>query len=245
MYTYPVSITRMLKALFIIFLLYSGLMENVHGSDSGCLMVKQDTLPDNQSLINGRIWSNHYYMISGNQFLFTNKFLPGSITMKGQTFKNVRLKYDIFDDQILMPLDSGGILQLNKELVDSFQISFKNRTYRFARLKTDEQEAPAGFVNILYRGKYELAVKYLKKIDRLNIEGKVDNFYQLNRIYLISSNSVVLLRNKRDLYEAVEPYKAKVKTYLKKQMVYIDRNDPDSYMPVFIYLDKITGKNGL
>ena len=118
----------MLEKTIIIFLLFLGMAENVHGAEELYPAVLQDTLPDNQSLINGRIWSNHYFMISGDQFLFSNNFLPGIITMKGRTFSDVTLKYDILNDEILMPLDSGRVLQMNKELVDSFMISYNNKT---------------------------------------------------------------------------------------------------------------------
>ncbi len=235
----------MLEKTIIIFLLFLGMAENANGAEELYPAVQQDTLPDNQSLINGRIWSDHYFMISGDQFLFSNNFLPGIITMKGRTFSDVRLKYDILNDEILMPLDSGRVLQINKELVDSFMISYDNRTYLFTRSDDVNPELPAGFVNILYKGKSELVVKYIKKIDRLNIEGKVDNFYQQNRIYFIINNKVTLLRNKRYLFKAIEPYKARVKNYLKKQMLYIDRNVPDSYIPVLNYLDKISQPDSL
>jgi hypothetical protein len=235
----------MLEKTIIIFLLFLGMAENVNGAEKLCPAVQQDTLPDNQSLINGRIWSNHYFMISGDQFLFSNNFLPGTITLKGRTFSDVTLKYDILNDEILIPLDFGRVLQMNKELVDSFMISYNNKTYFFTRSRYVNPELPAGFVNIMYKGKSELAVKYIKKIDRLNTEGNVDNFYQQTRLYFINNNKVTLLRNKRSLYKAIEPYKNRVKIYLKKQMLYIDRNVPDSYIPALNYLDKISQPDSL
>ncbi|HKK40804.1 MAG TPA: hypothetical protein VJ963_00250 [Bacteroidales bacterium] len=229
----------MLKKPFISILLILTMAVNAGGMHL-CMSHQKDTLPDNQALINGRIWANHYYMISGDQFLFSNVFLNGSISMKGRFFKEVILKYDILNDELLMPLDSGKVLQINKQLVDSFTLSFHNRTYHFTKAGSVNPALPTGFINILYKGKNVLAVKYMKKIDRLNIEGTVDNFYLLTRIYLVSDKKVTLLRNKRDLYEAAEPYKSKLKAFFKKQIIYYDRNNPDSYIPVLKYLDKIS-----
>ena len=47
------------------------------------------------------------------------------------------LKYDIFKDELLTPVDPGGILQLNKEMIDSFSLSFQNKTYRFEKIQED------------------------------------------------------------------------------------------------------------
>jgi hypothetical protein len=96
---------------------------------------QQDTTKENQVLYNGRIWRNLYYMVQGDQFLFSKEFLPGSLSISGKTFPNILLKYDIFSDEILTPIDSGKILQLNKELIDSFSVIFQNKKYRFTKIK--------------------------------------------------------------------------------------------------------------
>jgi hypothetical protein len=198
-----------------------------------------DTLTDNQTLINGRIWKNYYYMIQGSQFLFSNNFLSGSVTIKAHSFSNIDLKYDVYNDEILMPLDSGKILQINKELVDSFSISFQDRTYHFIRLPEDSLSGISGYVNVIYKGKSAIEVKYIKKIDRSNIEGKVDNFYQLNRVFLVENGSIYQLKNKRDLYDILPFYKIRIRNYLKNNKLHIYRNQPDSFIPVIRFYDNI------
>src|ERR1035437_2536330 len=99
--------------------------------------IQSDTLLDNQTLYNGKIWRNLYYLVMEDQFLFSKEYLPGILTIGGKTFNNVLLKYDIFKDEVLTPIDSGRILQLNKELIDSFSISFLNRKYQFIKMKED------------------------------------------------------------------------------------------------------------
>ena len=70
-----------------------------------------------------------------------NSFFPKSFyrsrTINGKTFTDIYLKYDIFKDEILTPVDVDGILQLNKEMVGSFSVLFQNKTYRFIKMKED------------------------------------------------------------------------------------------------------------
>ena len=115
-------------------------------------ITQQDTLKESQILYNGRIWKNLYYMVQGDQFLFSSMFLPGSLTIRSKTFANVRIMYDLYKDEILTPMSSGGILQLNKEMVDSFSIMFQNKIYRFSRIPEDSLDGLNGYVNIIYRG---------------------------------------------------------------------------------------------
>ena len=89
-----------------------------------------DSVFESQLLYNGRIWKNLFYMIREDQFLFSNQFLPGSVFIKGKSFNNIKLKYDIFKDEILIPYSPDGILQLTKELVDSFTIEFPTMIMR-------------------------------------------------------------------------------------------------------------------
>lgn len=98
---------------------------------------QQDPLKENQILYNGKVWRNHFTSVKGDQFLFSKDYLPGSLTINGKTFTDIYLKYDIFKDEILTPVDAGGILQLNKEMVDSFSVLFQNKTYRFIKMKED------------------------------------------------------------------------------------------------------------
>ena len=110
---------------------------------------QKDTLIENQDLFNGRIWRNLYYLSEGNQFLFSKEFLPGSLTINSKRFTDIFLKYDIYNDEILTPVDQGGILQLNKELVDSFSLSFQDKTFKFIKMQDDSIKGSKKYFNVL------------------------------------------------------------------------------------------------
>jgi hypothetical protein len=103
-----------------------------------------DTLSANHLLYNGRIWRDLYVSIREDQFLFSNEFLSGQVTMNGNTFSNLKLKYDILNDEIITVTDKGIILQLNKEMVDNFTITYRYRIYNFRNFVADSLSKVAG-----------------------------------------------------------------------------------------------------
>ena len=100
----------------------------------GVFASQSDTLPDNQFFFNGRVWRNYYSMVEEDQFLFSKDFLPGEVIMRGRTYSDVMVLYDIFKDEILTPYKPVGILQLNKEMIDSFSFFFLNKRYSFIKI---------------------------------------------------------------------------------------------------------------
>lgn len=199
---------------------------------------EQNTLSENQVLYNGKIWRNLYYQVQENQFLFSNEFLPGSLTISGKTFNNINLKYDIFKDELLTPVDNGIILQLNKEMIDSFSLNYQNNTYRFIRLKEDS--GPGGYFKILYKGKSALYLKYFKKIDKLAVEGQYDRFYQYSKLFFVKDNKVYQITGKSDLLNAIDDKKDLVKIFIKKNKLNVSEKIPESFIPTLRYFDGLS-----
>ena len=123
-------------------------------------------------------------MVEEDQFLFSKEFLPGDVIMRGRTYSDVMILYDIFNDEILTPYKPVGILQLNREMVDSFSLLFRNKRYRFIKMNDNTNPDLKGYFNVLYSGKTTLYVKYSKKIEKLEAKGENNKFYQLTHIYL-------------------------------------------------------------
>lgn len=198
-----------------------------------------DSIKENQVLYNGRIWQNMYVTTQGDQFLFSKEFLPGALSISGKTFTAINLKYDIFKDEILTPADTGGILQLNKELVDSFSLSFQNKIYHFLKIKEDSLNDTGNYFNVLYKGKTTLYISYSKKIDKLSVEGKYDKFYQIVRIYFKKDNKAYLLNSKGDLIKVLAEHKAMIKKFIKDNRLNITDKEPESFIPVIRYYDSL------
>lgn len=234
-------INRFIAILSISFISFNLIVSGAeyHGISAGTLSLTSnntDILKENQLLYNGRIWKNPYYNVEGDQFLFSKSFLPGKVTIRGKLFDDMHILVDIYKDEILIPLSTGGVLQLNKEMIDNFSVVFLNKTYNFTRIQLDSLNS---FVQIVYKGKTVLFEKYTKKIDKLAEGGQYDKFYQVNQTYFEMDGKIYTVNGKRDLLNILKDKKEVVGSYMRKNKVKISRTNPESYIPVLKYLDTI------
>ena len=91
---------RRIDILFFALFLSANSFSASYGNDKAIplsLIQGRDTV-EIQILYNGRAWRNLYYKVKGDQFLFSNEFLSGTVTIDDRTFSNLNLRYDIYDD---------------------------------------------------------------------------------------------------------------------------------------------------
>lgn len=199
-----------------------------------------DSLKEDQILYNGRLWHNLYHQIKGDQFLFSNVYLPGSLTINCKAYNNLGISYDIYNDEIITLTNHGSVLQLNKELVDSFSLVYNFKTYRFKNTLEDSLPDIKGFINVLYKGKSALYVKYKKEIQSLAVDNKYDLFYQTYRIYFVKGKTVNQINSKNELLKVLYEDKAQIKDFIKKNKLKISKKEPESFIPVIRYYDSLS-----
>jgi hypothetical protein len=208
-----------------------------HNTPLTHISVISDTLTENQLLYNGRIWKNVYFNVEGDQFIFSKTFMPGSVVIRGNRFPDISIMYDIYNDEILIPFNKGGVIQLNKQMVDSFTFHFQNKEYHFTKMQIDSLDR---YVQIIYKGKTALYIRYSKKIEKLAEQGKYDMFYQRNQVLFVKDNKVYPVAGKRDLLNILHEDKEAVNGFIKKNRIRISKTDPESLVPVIRYLDTLS-----
>lgn len=196
---------------------------------------------DYQILYNGRIWRNIYSKVRGNQFLFTDAFLPGTVIIGNTLFRDLFLRYDIYNDELQIRTDKDIILQLNKEMVTEFSLDYNKRIYSFKKLEGDTLDIKAGYYNILYKGRSEFLVSYKKEIMLLAVDNKFDLFDQYHRIYLRKDNVIFPIRKKSDLVEPFGLSKKDIKAFAKSRRISVTVKDPDSISSLAEFCDKLPG----
>jgi hypothetical protein len=203
-------------------------------------LTDQDTLKENQNLYSGRVWINNYHRILEDQFLFSDYFLPGTVSIDGKTFNNLSIRYDIFSDEIMIPVNREEIVQLNKEMIDSFSITFENKAHRFLKIQEDSLNSLKGYFNVLYKQESALYIKYKKEISP-NITDKSDGeFIQSHKIYLVKDKIFSPIKTKNDLYKALNTDNVQIKNYLKNNKLKVSRKSPESFIPVIRFYDSIS-----
>lgn len=226
---------------FLLYFLFLFLQAGGHAATIfyGNYTVNPDSLSDYQMLYNGRPWRNNHPGVTGDPFLFTREYLEGSVSMGGKTFTGLKLKVDLFSDDLLTPVSPEGLLRLNREMVDSFAFEFGRKRYRFVRLPEDSTAILTGYTELLYRGKTVLYRKYTKKIDRPGVENSGDRYYEFSHIYLVRNNTVFPVKSRRDLFRIFAD-EGSLRDYLRQNHIRVIRNNPESFIAFLQVADRIS-----
>lgn len=234
---------RILKIfLFISFILlsdhYCPVIASGH-TGSKAIQPQEQEIPENQILYNGRIWRNEYSQIKGDQFLFSQEYNPGKVTISGKLFDNIELRYDIYNDELITKTRQGIILQLNKEMVNAFSMEVNDKSYDFIKLNEDSLNNERGYVNVLYNNYLGLIVKYKKEILLLAVDKKYDAFFQYHRIYVMKNGKVYLINKKNDVLKLFPENKQEIKGFIKSNKLAVTKKNPESFIPVIEFIDKL------
>ncbi len=228
---------RTFMSLVILLSIFLNGSSPVMPGDDAVFPALQDTLRDKQILFNGRVWRNLHSQISGSQFLFSQAMLAGTVSINGRTFSNILLRYDAYKDELITETPHGINLQLNKEMVDSFTLKYNDKEYLFTR--SDSTNEYSGFVNLLYKGQCSFVVKYHKKIELLAVDKMYDQFYLVNRMFLVRDSLIDQFSGKIELLKLFGDHGKEVRNYIRKNKVFIRKNDPESFIPVIEFYDRI------
>jgi hypothetical protein len=197
---------------------------------------------ENTAIFNGVEYVEKHVMINEkHKFFLTSLFKPGTIYYEGQTFYNVNMKYNIFEDLIIvrLPRTAGGedSFQLHSEKVQGFDID----GHKFLNITSEnEKSGMTGIHEIIYETE---EIKLLKNHVR-KIFLKRDSSYPYHEFnnpgagYAIYSNGEYnTLQNRRDILRFFPGYENIIKDYYKDQSK-LQKSDPDNF---YTGLAKIIG----
>ncbi|MBR8536803.1 hypothetical protein KDU71_14610 [Carboxylicivirga sediminis] len=120
------------------------------------LELYQQTFESEFKYINGREYKPYHHPTQDNPFLNSTSGI-GSIYMHGKEYAKKQLTYDIYKDLLIVVPDyfkfSNVYVQLKKNEVDSFTISFDRENYQLINYK--KQECPPGLEPGFYQRLYK------------------------------------------------------------------------------------------
>lgn len=144
-------------------------------------------------------------------------FMVGSIVYDKQLFNNVKIKYDVFEDELLLNLKNSNnnliTIQPINNKVDCFIINSKY----FKNLITGEKKYD-GYAELLLENRhFKLYKKYIKNRIERRTGGKL--FYQFtDKSYnlLLYKKSLIKIKNIRNLNKIFPEYKSVIREYSVK-----------------------------
>lgn len=152
---------------------------------------------ENTDLYQGEIYIQKYRTINNKTpFYYSIDFLKGYVIYNGQPYHNLELKYDVFEDQVLLKLNSTKsvekTIRLNWDYIDEFEVLGR----KFVKLLPDST------TNLNYYGFYENLLQFssfsmLKKNRKTRVKK-----YNQNSIYyeFVDSKSDYILYYKNNYH---------------------------------------------
>ncbi|GAB1857260.1 hypothetical protein MHTCC0001_20960 [Flavobacteriaceae bacterium MHTCC 0001] len=208
-------------------------------------------LPKNLGILNGREYLDIFpESILGaktnNKFYGSFDFLRGYVLYDGQPYYNIKLKYELIHDLLLLPFvhERMNFLSLNPEMVDEFILK-GSKFKRLPKVLELNSIYGNGFFKEEYEGKeFFLYVKYVKKAVE-KIEGRSLKYdFRESRFYIIGhKNQYYQITSKKRLTEIFPSLRKAIKLFYRKNKT-LKRNDKEQfYINLLKNLDYLGSRN--
>jgi len=196
-------------------------------------------------LVNGITYRPLHPIASGNPFYVSSVFVEGQIDLKGRSFQNVLLKYDIEQQKLILKhfLVSGNFeaTALNNNYVKSFLLQGRYFVNIQSILKNNESK---GFYELIYRGNV-LFVREYKKVfvgtfsDKYPY-GKYSDTKTTNFLFL--NGEKFKIAKKKDLYNLFPQHKVLIKKFMKENKIKLRKSGNNKLNILMQYCDEISTK---
>ena len=189
---------------------------------------------ENTGLFNGLRYEEKYRMENGNhKFYKIFEFVIGDIIYDGQPYYNIKMKYDLLDDQIIVNLSTNtgdNILRLLNSKLNSFTIS-NSEFIKLSNTIVNSNEEIKGIFQILFKDPglilYKKNKKKAKKIiakDYLYYTFKNDDQY-----YCYVDENYYLINSKKDWIKIFPKQKKVIQSfYSDNKLLY--QSNIDSFL---------------
>lgn len=196
----------------------------------------QDTMIINQILYNGKVWIGLYYGVYGTEFFIDNEWKKGDITMNGRVFTGLEIKYDTYNDNLLVNYLGKRVIVLNSEMIEGFSVYTTGGVTRFTNMSGIH--GMSGYYELLYDGGIKLYKKYRKRRAQFAVEARYDEFQPVNTLWIVKDNELHLITNRRNLFSLLGGNDKNFKKELKKSSKRIDVDSPASVKSLLEVYDK-------
>ncbi len=194
-----------------------------------------------QLLYNGVEWLPVMQMVDGNEYFLTSEFLYGSLTIEGIVFKEVRMKYDIFNDNIIILYKNFLPIIINSKKVDEFTLAYDGTIRRFINTR-EKYPIIRGFAEVLYKGKSPVVAKYNKVVTKNPTLSHYAEFREDIRYYFIVDGNCYQIRNRSSFLKHMGEYEVAVKKFIRQQKVFVSIISPEGFGKAAAYFDSLTGR---
>lgn len=201
------------------------------------------TIREGSGLYNGRVYNFRYIGVSGNPFYPDNVWSTGSVLYDGQLYDSINMKFDIFNNLLIIDYyDENGFF-INLQLVNEKIERFGWPGHLFMRIEADTTKSswlPSGFYDQLYVGSVRVLASYKKSIQKNNqIGNQLEAFSERDLFYIEKDGKIFRVKKKRSVMEAFSDREREIRTFIKKHKLKFRTESGRQFSLVAAYYDSI------
>lgn len=172
-------------------------------------------IKENAAIFSGSAYLPRGTEITGHPFYQEDSLQTGSLVCQGIVYDNIPLKYEIFDDAlILKDYSQNYFIRLNGSKIAAFTInqdSFIQPSYDDPALEADHP----GFYQRIYNGASEVLVKHKKVLLYKTTIDKTLTWYEPYKFYYIrKGNEWFNISSRNDVVKAYGDKKQEIRRFL-------------------------------
>ncbi|MCJ7449264.1 MAG: hypothetical protein MUO72_16435 [Bacteroidales bacterium] len=207
------------------------------------------TVPN--EMINGKEYLPYFSHSKTTPLLFSGQRLNAILTIKNREFKNIRLQYDTYLDELIYTDTTRMVnfeyprIALNKDIVDGFNIEFNGDSMLFKYLKfpeNTENELENGFYEVAYDGVTRFIIKH--KSDKY-IRQALNEYDYSPEGYILNGDKFKEIKNNKAFLQMFREWSAEIKEFLKKSKININKAGKYDIIKVLVYIDSMKKSEAL
>ena len=192
-----------------------------------------------QLLYSGVEWHPAMPMAAGHEFFLTSEALSGTVIIDGITFKDVRMKYDICNDGIIVLWKNGSPIIIDSKKVDEFTVVYNGLPRRFINLR-ETYPGIRGFAEIMYQGTSSVIAKHIKFVSKNPAGANYAEFTEETKYYLVVNGNCFQVRNRSSFLDLMGEYEVPVRKFLRQKNLYLSNNSPEGFINAAAFYDSLT-----
>lgn len=208
--------------------------------DSAYKLIEKIYGPD-QSLVNGVYFENIYKKDLGYPYLWEDNFKDGYIIYKDKLYSGLLLKYNIFDQTVLVsyktPYNQHHIFVPSNEFTTEF--SFSGKVFRRFTIA----EKGNAFYQVVYDGEIKCLYYWYKQRDESYHEAKYLNYIFLDdkkKTYLLIENNLERYKSKPGFIRIFPKFIRKdIKSYIKTNKINFNTADDKAFSELVSFCDSL------
>jgi hypothetical protein len=192
-----------------------------------------------QLLYSGVEWQPAMQTAAGDEFFLTSEPLYGTVLIDGVLFRDVRMKYDIFNDNLIVLWKNGSPIITDSRKVDEFTMVYNGLPRKFVNLR-ETYSGIRGFAEILYHGASPVIAKHIKVVSRSAAAANYAEFREEAKYYLVLNGSCFQVKNRSSFLDLLGEYELPVKKYIRQKNLYLSPASPEGFVLAAVYYDSLT-----